>query len=57
MIPQFILLSLMAMQLGGEFVRHGQVETKKHNFFVTATSAVIELSLFYWAGFFNVFFK
>jgi hypothetical protein len=56
MLPQIIILVLLAMGLGISLVQSGKPKTGTHSFWVQAISTTITLAILYWGGFFNVFF-
>lgn len=55
LIASSILLVLVILNIGISLARHNQVEVKKHNFWVSLFSAVVQLALFYYAGLFDCF--
>lgn len=57
MIPQIIFLSLVLIGLMLNSFMHGKDKTGKYNVFYHLIANLITLSLLYYGGFFNVFFK
>ena len=55
LIASSIILVLEILILGISLAKHNEIEVKKHNFWVTLFSVVIELALFYYAGLFECF--
>lgn len=55
LIASSIILVLLILSLGISLAKHNEVELKKHNFWVQLFSAIIQLSLFYYAGLFDCF--
>lgn len=53
MIPQIIVLCLVVFNLGITAARHGEIETREYNFFVSLLAQAITLLLLYWGGFFD----
>ncbi len=51
-MPQIVLIVLFCLSLGISMAKHGQEETKKHNFFTSLVSVAIEVSILIWGGFF-----
>jgi len=51
--PQFILIVLIAFDLGAGFAKHGQEKTGKHNVWVDLTGSALLLGLLFWGGFFE----
>jgi len=58
MLPQIILIALMAMGLGMHIVKHGE-ERKytEYNWIAFLLSRIIWIALLWWGGFFNVFVR
>ena len=57
MIPQIIYLVLIFAGLLLSANLHGKEKKGKHNFWNHIFNTVITISLLYWGGFFDVFFK
>ena len=57
MIPQLIVLILMAMNLGMALVKHGEPTNMKYNVLTSFLGNVITIGLLYWGGFFDVFWR
>lgn len=57
MIPQIIYLVLLFAGLLLSANMHGKEKKGKHNFWNHLFNTVITISLLYWGGFFDVFFK
>jgi len=57
LIASSIILVLVILNIGVSLAQHNQVEVevKKHNFWVSLFSAVVQLALFYYAGLFDCF--
>lgn len=55
LIASSIILVLVILNIGISLAQHNQVEVKKHNFWVSLFSAVVQLALFYYAGLFDCF--
>ena len=55
LIASNILLVIVILNIGRSLAQHNQVEVKKHNFWVSLFSAVVQLALFYYAGLFDCF--
>lgn len=51
MIPQYIILFLIAMDLGGSLYKHGEYKTGKYNFFSSLISAAIIIYILCAGGF------
>ena len=56
MVAAIILLCLYAMSLAIVLVKHGEPQ-KPYNFWSQFIALVIQLTLLYFSGFFNVFTK
>lgn len=52
-IPQIIIIVIYAIGLGIAICEHGTPKTGVNNFWLTLWSAITELSLFWWGGFFG----
>ena len=57
MIPQIVMLLLLAISTGTYLANHGEPRDTEYNFWVSLLSDAIVLGLLYWGGFFDVFFK
>ena len=57
MVPQIILVGLLAMSTGMYLAKHGEPRDDTYNFWYALLSDAIILGLLYWGGFFDVFFK
>ena len=55
LIASSIILVLVILNIGISLAQHNQVEVKKHIFWVSLFSAVVQLALFYYAGLFDCF--
>ena len=51
--PQIIIITLLAMGVGIDLVKHGEPKTGSHNVWITIADAVLTLSLLKWGGFFG----
>ncbi len=51
-IPQFILLALIVLGMGTAAVKHGEPQPN-YNFVATLVSAVIQIAILAWGGFFG----
>jgi len=52
-VPQVLIIILMAAGLLISANQHGQVKTKKENFWVIFVSYIIQIGILYWGGFFS----
>lgn len=52
-IPQIIMITLGAINLGIALGKHGEYRTRAHNFWETLISTVIEFAILAWGGFFR----
>lgn len=55
LIASSILLVLVILNIGISLALHNQIVVKKHDFWVSLFSAVVQLALFYYAGLFDCF--
>lgn len=56
-IPQLIMLFLMAVSIGIEMSYHGETKPKKYNVWSTLVAVALNIAILHWGGFFNVFFQ
>ena len=54
-LPQMIVLALMFTGLGMDIANHGKRRSKE-NAWATLVAVIIQLSLYYWGGFFSHMF-
>ena len=52
-LPQIILIDLYVFSLGASLAQHGEIKTKKENFWTSLVSVVIVFALLIWGGFFS----
>lgn len=52
-IPQIIYITLAAMGLGIDLIKHGETKSGKHNVVTTLIAQILVLGLLYWGGFFK----
>lgn len=57
MIPQIIMLSLIAISLLISANKHGQLKKGRESFWISVLSIAIGQSLLYWGGFYDVLMK
>jgi len=57
MLPQIIVLCLLAMSLGISLVKDGEPKNENYSVWTSLLSAVILLGLLFWGGFFGVLFN
>lgn len=57
MVPQIILISMWSLNLLLTSYQHGKPKTGTHNIFTTIIATIIEGSILYFGGFFNVFWR
>jgi len=60
MAPQIIILCFFFFNFLIAFKKHGELKpelSQKYNIWLTIVDSIITISLLYWGGFFNVFFK
>lgn len=55
LIASSIILVLVILNIGISLAQHNQIVVKKHDFWVSLFSAVVQLALFYYAGLFDCF--
>lgn len=53
MIPQIILLTLMAMGLGINLVNHGEPKEGNNNVLYNIIATAVILGLLFWGGYFD----
>ena len=56
-IPQWILLTLILISLGIKIQEHNRILIRKGDGVSAFISAMLELSLLYWGGFFDCWLK
>ena len=57
MWPQIVLIVLVAIGMGIEMTKDGQPKTGNHSFVYGSIGNLITLTLLYFGGFFDCFFK
>lgn len=57
MIPQIIILVLWFFRLTVHMSKHGEPMDQKYNAGATFFWMVVMLGLYYWGGFFDIFWK
>tara|TARA_R100000951_G_scaffold99590_2_gene90008 strand:- start:45 stop:221 length:177 start_codon:yes stop_codon:yes gene_type:complete len=55
MIPQIIMMTMIAIGVGIHLAKHGEQINMKYNFFFKLVSATISVWILYEGGFWNVF--
>ena len=57
MAPQILMLVLAFIGLLINANKHGKPKTGNDNFWIHSISVILTLSILYWGGFFDIFFK
>ena len=52
-IPQIIMIVLLGMDVGMHLVKHGEPRTDHFSFPIALISAILEIGLLMWGGFFG----
>ncbi len=50
--PQIIMIVIMAMNLGINLVKHGELKDETYSFPISLVSTVVNVGLLIWGGFF-----
>lgn len=51
--PQIILIIIYVFGLGISLAQHGEIKTKRENFWISLFAVAIQIALLIWGGFFS----